>query len=383
MVEWIFAHIVWLAPVGLALLVLSVVRITVRLPPVKLLLVPGLIVGSACVIAAFIVLRAPPAPNTVPERPDPAPRPPIPTTTLERLRQPWDSEGPAHWPVAETMATMSDLAYLPPVDAHEQFLKFGFDKFMPTVAGSMLGYVLSIADVTVIVFRGTDAGDVGDWIANVNLREAQTPFGPIHDGFYAAYLSMKPQVVKVIAERKPKHIWITGHSLGGALAIACAFDLMLTEWTVDGVITFGQPRIAKAQLARHIDTVLLGKFATFVNNADVVPRLPPGYLECGSLVWFKNGRIDRSPPKRLVYGQKKDKGANIIEDSQTIAPLTDAEFEKLKTKIRLKNAEQRKLPDGKLVYEGNLPLINDHSMSQYLDKVRSLVRATGSLPRPE
>ena len=57
--------------------------------------------------------------------------------------------------------------------------------------------------------------------------------------------------------------------------------------------------VARKQLADHLNTLLLGRYAHFVNEADIVPRVPPTFTHCGSLVWFTGGIIKRSKPKHL------------------------------------------------------------------------------------
>ena len=50
------------------------------------------------------------------------------------------------------------------------------------------------------------------------------------------------QVLEEIKKASAKHIWVTGHSLVGAMALVCAYDLTVYQgYEIDGVITFGQP----------------------------------------------------------------------------------------------------------------------------------------------
>jgi hypothetical protein len=373
----------WITPIavfGVLAIFCSFVRIGFK-KPIGPLLIFGVVLVSLCFFVMWRVANAPPGQeDTVPERPRPGPRPPLPATTLGRLQQSWDSEAIADWPAAETLATISTLAYLPPVDANERFAILGFEKFMPIVAGSMIGYIISVDDVTVIVFRGTDANDASDWFTNLDVLDAETPFGPIHDGFYSAYISMKSQIVRLLRERKPKRLWITGHSLGGALAVVSAFDLIdIEKLTVDGVMTFGQPMVAKSQLASHLDKILLGKYAHFVNHADIVPRVPPGFATCGSLVMFTDDGVRRSRPKRvpnLIGFAGKPPPANYAE----LQPMTKQEFEAEKTKMRRKPLAKR-LPDGTPVYEVSTPYIKDHSMNLYLKEIRKLIGVRESVVR--
>ncbi len=204
------------------------------------------------------MLRSPPTTDeTIEEQPIDVV--PIPESTLERLRLAWDADGVADWPAAGALAEISEIAYLPPNEADTNYRELGFTEIMPIVQGSMIGYVISGEDVTVIAFRGTDFGEISDWLANLGTTAMQTSHGSIHRGFYAAYDSMKVQVDSILQARDAKHLWVTGHSLGGALALVCAYDLVETEQrALDGVITFGQPMVASQPFAKYIDTLLVG-----------------------------------------------------------------------------------------------------------------------------
>jgi hypothetical protein len=317
--------------------------------------------------AAYIALSPPGSEDTVDEPDRPGPPPPV-KGPLEPLRTTWDSEAYADWPVAELLASMSETSYLPPVDAEPRYRTLGFGQVMPVVDGSMIGYVTSVDDVTVVVFRGTD-NDI-DWIVNLAIGSIQTPKGAIHRGFYNAYRPLKPQIVKLVKAAQPKHLWITGHSLGGALAVVCAYDLIENEGLqLDGVITFGQPMVARPQLATYLDSVLLGRFAHYVNGHDIVARVPPTFTHFGSLVWFTDNGVKRSKPKRMAFGSAETDEPPKA-DAEEIAPLSEQEFEELKARLLSERADSTKLPDGTTVYKGSSPLIQDHSMQLYLDKIR-------------
>jgi hypothetical protein len=301
---------------------------------------------------------------------------------IDRLRAAWDSEEAADWPVAETLASFCKIAYQPPVDAKDSLQKLGVDSVETIADGSMIGYVVAVADVTVVVFRGTD--DKFDWFCNLDSFTTPTPQGPIHRGFQRSYLPLKPQIMKLLDRQQPKHLWLAGHSLGGALAVVCAHDLIDNErLAVHGVMTFGQPMVAGEQLAVHLDKdkVLLGKFAHFVNESDVVARVPPFLKHCGSLVWFTQDGIRRSKPKRVVLGAG-DKDKPPIPPDDVLPPVSEQEFEQAKETVR-KQRELRKTPDGRPIVEGDLPFLKDHSVDLYLEKIRKNNGGAGALIPPQ
>lgn len=251
----------------------------------------------AVVVVGVVQLIRNPAGHveTVDEEEHDGPLPGIPKTALERLRLDWDSQDVANWSASETLADISEIAYQPPHEAKRSYQALGFTKVMPVVQGSMIGYVITGEDVTVVAFRGTDFNEVSDWLANLSRSATDTPHGQVHKGFYFAYQSMKHQVNAILTERDTAHLWVTGHSLGGALALMCAYDLEEVEQRrLNGIITFGQPMVARQKFADYIDTLLIGRYARFVNRDDIVPKVPPSHVACGSLVWFTDTGVKRS-----------------------------------------------------------------------------------------
>ena len=114
MMEWVKANLLWIAIGGCLVILFSFIQIGRREPPNWKLFVVGLFALGVSVCLAIAAAIGPPTDlETEPDRPRPTPRPPIPATALERLRQSWDSEETADWPVAETLATLSLLEVLP------------------------------------------------------------------------------------------------------------------------------------------------------------------------------------------------------------------------------------------------------------------------------
>lgn len=365
--SWLTSNISWIGIAGVLLIVASTVRIWfVR--PSKLPLISGLGLLVTCgLLIAHIATSPPGGEVTVIETFKPEFRPEHVKSLSKTLRMPWSSEGAADWPFAEKMAECCTLAYLPPIEAVPAFQNLGFDRVEPMFADSMAGYIVFVEDAAIVIFRGTD--DNTDWFVNLDSLTTQTPHGPIHRGFQKSYLLLYPQVAKILHERKPKHLWITGHSLGGALAIACAYDLHQSkEQEIAGVLTFGQPMLVGQSLATYIDEEFYGKYIHFVNGSDIVPRVVPSLRHCGTLVWFKSDGMHRSRPKRVSYGA--DSSMSLIQSEDlAIPPLSESEFESEKDRLKAANMPKA-LSNDQPIYEGNSPFIADHSMELYLDAIR-------------
>ncbi|OMO65965.1 Lipase, class 3 [Corchorus olitorius] len=97
-----------------------------------------------------------------------------------------------------------------------------------------------------------------------------------------AYYMVREKLRSLLNEHKNAKYIVTGHSLGGALAIMFPTVLVLHEEMklmekLFGVYTFGQPRIGDRQIGRFMETHLdrpVPKYFRVVYCNDLVPRLP-------------------------------------------------------------------------------------------------------------
>ena len=130
--------------------------------------------------------------------------------------------------------------------------------------------------LVMVAFRGTD--ETRDWLTNLDMLPRRSPFGPIHRGFAKATARLWPQLVTILkrALDRQKPIWLTGHSLGGAMAQICTMRLLTeTAWNPTCVYTFAQPRAAGRGFARRIEKAAV-PYYRFVNNVDLITSIPTG-----------------------------------------------------------------------------------------------------------
>lgn len=77
-----------------------------------------------------------------------------------------------------------------------------------------------------------------------------------------------------------KKLYVTGHSLGGAMATICASRLSAQGMNVEGLYTYGSPRVGDGEFVANLKV----NHFRFVNNNDAVPKVPPqvfGYRHHG------------------------------------------------------------------------------------------------------
>ncbi len=170
--------------------------------------------------------------------------------------------------------------------------------------------VLSNSKLIIVVFRGTEgAQGVRDWLTNLQhgMHKAPSSWGDlrVHKGFYNALSTVYQSVRNRVRETRTANqkVFLTGHSLGGALATLCAFRLhQVGGVTVNGVYTFGAPRVGDLNFANKYNDILKSKTFRWVYKNDFGPQLPiragtgpfaPQYVHSGLLNMVKaNGSIE-------------------------------------------------------------------------------------------
>ncbi len=124
----------------------------------------------------------------------------------------------------------------------------------------------------------------------------------IHKGFAVAYGAVGPEllsVVKKLVDAKRRPIFLTGHSLGGALATVCSLDLFarlgITRREIF-VSTFGAPRVGNRAFHRLYDEHVPIHWRIVV-GPDVVAKLPKlGFIHVGKKVLLtKDGDLFIDP----------------------------------------------------------------------------------------
>lgn len=195
----------------------------------------------------------------------------------------------AVWLMEASFASYKDEKRPASLDA---LLALGWQVSFPD-EGNAQCLVLDGPEAILLAFRGTRIEGFTDPITrfrfvNTNLQDMLCNFNflphdlgsgrKVHRGFNQGldlvYLKVKKIVDQIKQQSPSKQVWCTGHSLGAALATLAA-ERLSAKYHVQGLYTFGSPRVGNTEFCK---TFPVGNTCRFVDNRDLVPKVPPEVL---------------------------------------------------------------------------------------------------------
>ncbi len=330
-----------------------------------------LAIASALLVLIVGLFRSPISDESeIEDRNDFVPAVEVTRSPAEMLATPWSTrDRNCSWPVASLMLDLCEIAYMPPVEARLRLSALGMDSESIN-AGSMQGYVIDAGDDSIIILRGTEAHEY-DVLQDLRFLKAKTDQGSMHGGFVKGYGPMHAQVVALLKQYNTKRAWLTGHSLGGGLAIVCAHQLLVdAEYPIAGVMTFGQPKVVRDDMKRFLEPLLNGKYVFFVNDMDPVTRVVDPYLHFGHMVRWNDNDIERSS-HRSLFGSSDGATGTSNSESGYVEDMNDSELDKYIDKLE-SPAKPKYDQDGNLIVEGYVPSGYDHYLASYREMLETL-----------
>jgi triacylglycerol lipase len=234
-------------------------------------------------------------------------------------------------------AELSNLSYMSRAEAGYLAYKIGFPEIRFYDRDGAQAYIFGNDDDAVVACRGTEPHDWNDVRADLDLGTmVSEAAGRVHRGFKREVDDLWPRLEQALTTNR-RTLWFTGHSLGGAMAAICAGRCKLSHIhsTPRALYTFGSPRIGNR---RYVNYVQIEAYR-WVNNNDIIPRLPPawlGYRHKGQEIYLNAyGKI-----RRLTGWQRvKDRWRGFVRGLR----------------------------------EGRFDHFADHSIGRYIEHIRSAV----------
>lgn len=221
------------------------------------------------------------------------------------------------------MAWASNLAYRTKQQIETSFENFSLKndcktKFIQRPSGAEVA-VISTPKFIVIAIRGTEdlldvRTDARAWLSE------HRGGGGVHNGFLLQLNSVWDELSKFVCAETSvvpgKKLWITGHSLGGGIAVIAAtrfLDVNQCEFTnqfqFGQLYTFGQPRVGDREFIEYAIPLLAGKYYRGVKANDLVANgLPPNivYRHFGVERYIKrSGKIHVAVRRATKYWARK------------------------------------------------------------------------------
>lgn len=202
-----------------------------------------------------------------------------------------------------------------------------------------------------IVFRGSKG--FRDWLANMKALKFNTDYGKIHSGFMDGFSVVRGEIFTAMnrARDNNKKLYLSGHSLGGALAAIAAADsnFHIGSTPIEGIYTYGMPKTSNRTAANYINSNFGTRFFRFVNDRDIVTRIPPGSRHVGRLIHFdKHGEIKNT----------HNNAETTLASDENEDDITEEQFKLIQKGLKRKKGA---------VTEGEMIGADDHSIGKYID----------------
>lgn len=216
---------------------------------------------------------------------------------------------------------------------HSSFIKSEFEKICfldnPVTDTQVAIWRDSTRKRLVVAFRGTEQirwkdlrTDLMMVPAGLNPERIGGDFKEeiqVHSGFLSAYDSVRTRIISLIKtaigfqddgtdEVSKWHVYVTGHSLGGALATLLALELSSSQLAKRGAISvtmynFGSPRVGNKKFAQVYNEKVKDSWRV-VNHRDIIPSVPRlmGYCHVAHPIYLAAGDVENALENMELLG---------------------------------------------------------------------------------
>ena len=235
------------------------------------------------------------------------------------------------------LATACNLAYCDREDGTKQFRdELNLEARLISVDNTQ-AWIGENTGAIVVAFRGSESptslDGFKDWLLTNARNFLVLPEGQLgtdfaaagvgarfHRGFMEALAEIWSPLYATVDEAMQRHerpLWITGHSLGGAIALLSAWRLHQQFIPVHQICTFGAPMVGNAATAEAYHREFPKQIFRYVDASDLVPRLPTMSL-------FSN-EYGHCQTEIVVGDNVVQKASHVLEKAAQAMNLSDAD----------------------------------------------------------
>ena len=163
-------------------------------------------------------------------------------------------------------AHIAATTYDNPKESKKKFKDQGYDIIEFFDVKGAQGYLLKGLDHHVLSFRGTEVTEKSDVLADLKAgKNLEASGGKVHHGFKKELDKLWPSIEKALAD--VENVYVTGHSLGAAMATIAASRI---QDKVLALVTFGSPRVGTRAFVNSLKVT----HHRVQNNCDDVTKVP-------------------------------------------------------------------------------------------------------------
>lgn len=256
-------------------------------------------------------------------------------------------------------AFIARFKHMFPIEDSVQFKFISATKYIEGFFGrtTKIGFdpellVISTTQYCIVVYRGTDmmgSNKRGEWIGTdfhgwKTRKNPLYPDGRIHKGFAKCVELIQPKLEAYLKEinAQDKPIWVTGHSLGGSMALLSALELDKSKFNVPLIHIYSSPNsIGNQKFVDAIPDSSKNKIERFEFYLDPFPMIwTPGYAPIGHRTWIlPDWRMMVDIPPR-TFKRKKYKCKDCSDEMrENLRFAFQKNFFKLPTEIHNHNPQ--------------------------------------------
>ena len=277
-----------------------------------------------------------------------------------------------NWPLACTLSQACKLAY-GRTEVFERILRRGWeaDRCTFVSSGTCRIHYVEAGSAQMLVFA--DSAYLGEWLAAISSLDQRAPFGTgeVLSQVSQGYLAIRKALWELLSSHSNKAgstLWLTGHGVGGALAMMAAADFVIEEHPFTGLVSLGNPRFVDTIFKEWFMEVMNGRCVSLINAEDLLPKIPSGWKHPShSIVFDPHGTSKSTQNHQHVNSLPKKDWDVLHEQIRDLIKLQDNSNENKDKNLLRMDITSCALMAG---LQDLAPSLNFNSIDRYSARIR-------------